>query len=170
LTSEKQAWYNLWEISVIFEIKMQEETTQPQQPSQPSPEPQPEATAAGGGKVLVVEDEEILLAALREELETSGYTVEGAGNGVEGLEKVKSFGPQLILLDLVMPEMDGMEMLTKLKADEATKNIPVIVLTNLSDYERISEVLSLGAMDYLVKANYKLEDLLAKVKTVMERK
>ena len=122
------------------------------------------------GKVLVVEDEEILLTALKEELNTGGYEVEGASDGVEGLEKVKTFKPQLILLDLLMPKMDGMEMLQKLKADSESREIPVVILTNLSDYEKISEALSLGAMDYLVKANYKLEDLLDKVSTVLARK
>src|SRR3989338_2368413 len=121
------------------------------------------------GKVLVVEDEEILLTALREELTTGGYEVEGAGDGVEGLEKTKSFKPDLILLDLLMPKMDGIEMLQKLKADSSTRDVPVVILTNLSDYEKISEALSLGAMDYLVKANYKLEDLLEKVRTVLAR-
>ena len=122
-----------------------------------------------GKKVLVVEDEEILLTALKEELQTGGYEVEGAVDGEDGLEKAKSFKPNLILLDLVMPKMDGMEMLQKLKADSTTRDIPVVILTNLSDYERISEALSLGAMDYLVKANYKLEELLEKVKTVLSR-
>lgn len=121
-------------------------------------------------KILVVEDEEILLTALKEELQTGGYEVEGASDGVEGLSKVKIFKPELILLDLLMPKMDGMEVLQKLKADSETRDIPVVILTNLSDYEKISEALSLGAMDYLVKANYKLEDLLDKVKTVLARK
>ncbi len=123
-----------------------------------------------GAKVLVVEDEEILLTGLKEELESGGYTVQGASDGVEGLEKVKSFKPELILLDLLMPKMDGMEMLQKLKADSETRDVPVVILTNLSDYEKISEALSLGAMDYLVKANYKLEDLLEKVRAVLARK
>lgn len=121
-------------------------------------------------KILVVEDEEILLTALKEELGSGGYLAEGAADGVEGLEKAKSFKPDLILLDLLMPKMDGMEMLQKLKADAATRDIPVVILTNLSDYEKISEALSLGAMDYLVKANYRLEDLLEKVSTVLARK
>lgn len=127
-------------------------------------------TDSKSGKVLIVEDEEILLTALKEELVTGGgYQVEGAGDGVEGLEKVKTFHPDLILLDLLMPKMDGMEMLQKLKSDSETRDIPVVILTNLSDYEQISEALSLGARDYLVKANYKLEDLLEKVKTVLSR-
>src|SRR3990167_7710308 len=121
-------------------------------------------------KILVVEDEEILLTALKEELTQGGYEVEGAVDGVEGLEKVKSFQPDLVLLDLLMPKMDGMEVLQKLKGDNKTKDVPVVILTNLSDYEKISEALSLGAMDYLVKANYRLEDLLDKVRTVLARK
>ncbi len=121
-------------------------------------------------KILVVEDEEILLTGLKEELESGGYTVQGASDGVEGIEQAKSFKPELILLDLLMPKMDGMEMLQKLKADAETRDIPVVILTNLSDYEKISEALSLGAMDYLVKANYKLEDLLEKVRTVLARR
>jgi len=125
---------------------------------------------ADKAKILVVEDEEILLTALKEELLSGGYDVEGAVDGVEGLEKAKSFMPQLILLDLVMPKMDGMEMLQRLKAEATLRDIPVVILTNLSDYDRISEALSQGAMDYLVKANYKLEDLLDKVKTVLARK
>ena len=125
---------------------------------------------ADKAKILVVEDEEILLTALKEELLSGGYDVEGAVDGVEGLEKAKSFMPQLILLDLVMPKMDGMEMLQRLKAEATLRDIPVVILTNLSDYDRISEALSQGAMDYLVKANYKLEDLLDKVKTVLASK
>lgn len=121
-------------------------------------------------KILVVEDEEILLTALKEELSSGGYEVEGALDGEEGLQKVQSFKPALILLDLLMPKMDGMEMLQKLKADSSTRDVPVVILTNLSDYEKISEALSLGAMDYLVKANYKLEDLLDKVRTVLSRR
>lgn len=124
---------------------------------------------ADKAKILVVEDEEILLTALKEELITGGYEVEGAVDGQDGLDKVKTFKPDLILLDLVMPKMDGMEMLQRLKGDNEMRDIPVVILTNLSDYERISEALSLGAMDYLVKANYKLDDLLDKVKTVVAR-
>ncbi len=120
-------------------------------------------------KVLVVEDEEILLTALKEELVEGGYNTEGANDGQEGLEKVKSFQPDLILLDLIMPKMDGMQVLKHLKEDAATKDIPVVILTNLSDYERISDALALGAKDYLVKANYSLNDLLEKVKTVLSR-
>ena len=121
-------------------------------------------------KILIVEDEEILLAALSEELQQQGFEVIGAKDGIEGVEKSLSMTPDLILLDLVMPRLDGIGALKQMKANEQTKDIPVVILTNLSDYDKISDALSLGAMDYLVKANYRLEELTSKIKTVLERK
>lgn len=121
-------------------------------------------------KILIVEDEEILLTALSEELKSEGFNIVGAKDGVEGVEKAQVEKPDLILLDLVMPRLDGIGALKQLKEGEQTRDIPVVILTNLSDYDKISDALTLGAMDYLVKANYRLEDLVNKVKTVLERK
>ncbi|HYC79411.1 MAG TPA: response regulator [Candidatus Binatia bacterium] len=121
-------------------------------------------------RILIVEDEEILLTALSEELKQEGFQVTGAKDGVEGVEKVKSEKPDLVLLDLVMPRLDGIGALKQMKDDPEIKDIPVVILTNLSDYDKISDALSLGAMDYLVKANYRLEELVNKIKTVLERK
>jgi DNA-binding response OmpR family regulator len=75
-----------------------------------------------------------------------------------------------MLLDLVMPRLDGIGTLKQMKAQVKTKEIPIVILTNLSDYDKISDALSLGAMDYLVKANYRLEELVLKIKTVLERR
>src|SRR3990167_351343 len=121
-------------------------------------------------KILVVEDEEILLTALTEELKQEGFEVIGAKDGVEGVEKATHEKPNLVLLDLVMPRLDGIGALKQMKENSATREIPVVILTNLSDYDKISDALSLGAMDYLVKANYRLEELIQKIKTVLERK
>ncbi|MBI2607463.1 MAG: response regulator [Candidatus Doudnabacteria bacterium] len=121
-------------------------------------------------KILVVEDEEILLTALTEELNQEGFEVVGAKDGIEGVEKASQEKPNLILLDLVMPRLDGIGALKQMKENSTTKDIPVVILTNLSDYDKISDALSLGAMDYLVKANYRLEELIQKIKTVLERK
>ena len=118
-------------------------------------------------KILVVEDEEILLTALSEELKQEGFDVVGAKDGVEGVEKAGSEKPDLILLDLVMPRLDGIGALKQMKENPDTKDIPVVILTNLSDYDKVSDALSLGAMDYLVKANYRLEELVTKIKTVI---
>lgn len=121
-------------------------------------------------KILVVEDEEILLTALSEELKQEGFEVAGAKDGVEGVEKAVTEKPDLILLDLVMPRLDGLGALKQMKENTLTKDIPVVILTNLSDYDKVSEALSLGAMDYLVKANYRLEELVDKIKVVLARK
>jgi DNA-binding response OmpR family regulator len=121
-------------------------------------------------KILIVEDEEILLTALSEELKQEGFEAVGAKDGQEGVEKAASEKPDLILLDLVMPRLDGIGALKQMKENEQTRDIPVVILTNLSDYDKVSDALSLGAMDYLVKANYRLEELVSKIKTVMERK
>lgn len=121
-------------------------------------------------KILIVEDEEILLTALSEELKQEGFEVAGAKDGIEGVEKAASEKPDLILLDLVMPRLDGIGALKQIKANPATNTIPVVILTNLSDYDKVSDALTLGAMDYLVKANYRLEELVNKIKTILERK
>lgn len=121
-------------------------------------------------KILIVEDEEILLTALSEELNQEGFEVSGAKDGIEGVEKAVSEKPDLILLDLVMPRLDGIGALKQMKENTQTKEIPVVILTNLSDYDKVSDALSLGALDYLVKANYRLEELVTKIKTVLERK
>ncbi len=121
-------------------------------------------------KILIVEDEEILLTALSEELRQEGFNVVGAKDGVEGVEMAIKEKPDLILLDLVMPRLDGIGALKQMKDNAEIKDLPVVILTNLSDYDKISDALSLGAMDYLVKANYRLEDLVNKIKTVLERK
>ena|SRR6185436_16093086 len=121
-------------------------------------------------KILIVEDEEILLTALSEELKQEGFDAVGAKDGMEGVEKAAAEKPDLILLDLVMPRLDGIGALKQLKENDETKNIPVVILTNLSDYDKVSDALSMGAMDYLVKANYRLEELVAKIKAVMERR
>ena len=121
-------------------------------------------------KILIVEDEEILLTALSEELKQEGFNVVGAKDGQEGVEKAQSEKPDLVLLDLVMPRLDGIGALKAMKDNAEIRDIPVVILTNLSDYDKISDALSLGAMDYLVKANYRLEDLVNKIKTVLERK
>lgn len=121
-------------------------------------------------KILIVEDEEILLTALSEELKQEGFEVAGAKDGVEGVEMAVSEKPDLILLDLVMPRLDGIGALKQMKDNPESNGIPVVILTNLSDYDKVSDALSLGAMDYLVKANYRLEELVNKIKTVLERK
>ena len=119
-------------------------------------------------KILFVEDEPSLQKAIREVLTQEGYKVLGAADGEEGLKKAKEEKPNLILLDLILPKKDGFEVLKELKADEKLKDIPVIVLTNLEGVGDVEKALELGATTYLVKANYKLEDVVNKIKELLD--
>jgi DNA-binding response OmpR family regulator len=115
-------------------------------------------------KILFVEDEPSLQKAISELLTQEEFKVLNASDGEEGLKFAKAEDPDLILLDLILPKKDGFEVLKELKADEKTKDIPVIVLTNLEGIGDVEKALSLGAKTYLVKANYELEDVLKLVK------
>lgn len=117
-------------------------------------------------KILFVEDEESLQKIVKETLEKSGYGVFSAVDGENGLTIAKKEKPDLILLDLILPQKDGFEVLKALKEDNTTADIPIIVLTNLEGSADIEKALSLGARTYLVKSNYSLDDVLLKVKNV----
>ncbi|TSC79308.1 MAG: two-component system, OmpR family, alkaline phosphatase synthesis response regulator PhoP [Parcubacteria group bacterium Gr01-1014_29] len=117
--------------------------------------------------ILFIEDESALQRALGDAVRSNGYTVQQALNGDDGLRMAKSEHPDLILLDLVLPQKDGFEVLSAIHDDPELKNIPVIVLTNLESPEEVEKALSLGASTYLVKAHYSLEEVLTKIKQVI---
>src|SRR5258706_1161135 len=103
-------------------------------------------------KILIIEDDPIILKMYVTVFKEKGYEVDLAKDGEEGLSKVKSFSPALILLDVMMPKMNGMEVLDHLKSDPATKAIPVIVLTNLSSDTDEESALKKGAIKYITKS------------------
>jgi len=115
-------------------------------------------------KILFIEDEPTLQKAIGQFLEQEGYQVTSALDGELGLEMAKKDKPDLILLDIVLPKKDGFEVLKELKENEITKDIPVIVLTNLENDADVEKAISLGATTYLVKANYELEEVERKIK------
>ena len=115
-------------------------------------------------KILIVEDEESLRGALRDKFAWEGFDVLEAGDGEEGLKAALREHPDLILLDIIMPKMDGITMLKKLREDDWGKEAQVILLTNLSDNEKLSEALAQGTYDYLVKSDWKIADVVAKVR------
>jgi len=101
-------------------------------------------------------------------LRKEGYNVLSALDGEIGLRLARTELPDLILLDLILPKKDGFEVFEELKKDPKASNIPVIVLTNLEQMEDVEKALELGARTYLVKANYTLEEVVSKIKKVLE--
>ncbi len=120
-------------------------------------------------KVLLVEDDKFLSEMYVTKLTESGFDVETAADGEEGLRKIKEIKPDLILLDIVLPKKDGFEILTDLKKDAALKDIFVIALTNLGQKEEVEKGLKLGADDYVVKAHFTPTEVVAKVKKFLEK-
>ena len=118
-------------------------------------------------KILFIEDEVSLQETFGDVFSRQGYEMISALDGEEGLRLVKSEKLDLILLDLILPKLNGFEVLKQIKEDEETKNIPVIVLTNLEGTGDVEKALELGATTYLVKASYSLEEVLQKVKKAL---
>ena len=118
-------------------------------------------------KILFIEDEAALQKTFGEVLEQEGYKMISAMDGEEGIRLVKSEKPDLILLDLIMPKLNGFEVLKNLKSDKTTEGVPVIVLTNLEGTGDVEKSIELGAMTYLVKANYTLEEVIKKIKQAL---
>lgn len=119
--------------------------------------------------ILIVEDEASLLNVLGDKLKSRDFLVLEAKNGKEGLETALREHPDLILLDIVMPVMDGMTMFKKLREDAWGKSVKVIMLTNSSDAENVAGAIEQGSYDYFIKSDWKLEDVVAKVKEKLEK-
>lgn len=115
-------------------------------------------------KILLIEDEEMLANMYEVKFKNEGFELEKALDGAEGLEKAKSIKPDFILLDIIMPKMDGFSVLKALKEDQVTKDIPVMLLTNLGQDEDIEKGKELGSVGYLVKANITPSEVVAEVK------
>ena len=115
-------------------------------------------------KILIIEDDRSLQNALVEIMGRAGYQVASAFDGEEGLQKIAAGKPDLILLDIILPKKDGYEVLETIKKGEATKNIPVLILTNLEEIDNVQKALDLGATTFMVKSDFSLKDVLEKVK------
>lgn len=115
-------------------------------------------------KILLIEDDTLILRMLSTRLREENLEVFVAEDGEEGLELVKSVKPDLILLDLILPKLDGLSLLRKIKEDENVSKIPVLILTNLKNDETVEESIKLGVSDYMVKVNYTPDELVEKVK------
>ncbi len=120
--------------------------------------------AAKNNKILIVEDDRFLVKAYQIKFKKAGFEIITAANGQTGLEMIKKEAPALVILDLMLPKMNGFEVLKILKADEKTKHIPVLILSNLGQESDKEKALAWGAAEYLVKTDYKLEEIVEKIK------
>jgi CheY-like chemotaxis protein len=118
-------------------------------------------------KILVVEDDPLMSRMYQKIFSFEGYEVEMAGDGEEGVEKVRSTKPTLVLMDIMMPKMNGLQALEKLKADPETKAIPVVMLTNLAGQQDAETALSKGAIKYIIKSEFEPKQVVNMVKEIL---
>lgn len=118
-------------------------------------------------KILVAEDDKFLVNAYRVKLTKAGFDVQITQDGQQTLDALKTFKADLILLDLVMPVMDGFAFLEEIKKDPNLNKIPVIIASNLGQKEDIDRGMALGAKDYVVKSDLSLDNLIAKINKVL---
>jgi len=120
-------------------------------------------------KILFIEDEAALQKTLGGRLKEKGFEVTAALDGETALNIIKSTKIDLILLDLILPRKSGFEILRELKENAETKDIPVIILTNLENMKDIEQAMEMGATTYLVKTNYSLDEVVEKIKATLEK-
>lgn len=119
-------------------------------------------------KILVVEDDKFLRELISQKLTKEGYVVVEAVDGEKGVESVKAEEPDLVLLDLILPGIDGFEVLAKMKSDPRLAEIPVIILSNLGQKDDIEKGLEMGANDYLIKAHFTPGEIIEKIQVVLK--
>ncbi|MBN1325388.1 response regulator [Candidatus Falkowbacteria bacterium] len=119
-------------------------------------------------KILLIEDDTFLVEMYMTKFELEGFSVISAEDGQKGLEMVKKENPDIILLDILMPKMDGFAVLDALKKDKATANIPVVLLTNLGQKEDVKKGFEKGAVGYLIKAHFMPSEVVDKIKKILK--
>jgi len=119
-------------------------------------------------KILVIEDDKFLRELISQKLIKEGYDIAEAVDGEKGVESVKEEKPDLVLLDLILPGIDGFEVLSRIKSDPASAQVPIIILSNLGQKDDIERGLKMGAADYLIKAHFTPGEIIDKIRTVLE--
>ncbi len=118
-------------------------------------------------KILLIEDDKFLRELMNKKLLSLDYEVETAADGETGLVKIKEVKPDAVLLDLILPGINGFEVLERAKKDPETANVPVVILSNLGQAEDIERGLKLGAVDFLVKAHFTPQEIVNKLKNIL---
>lgn len=119
-------------------------------------------------KVLIVEDDPLISRMYERVFSFEGFEVEIARNGEEGIEKLKKIKPTMILLDIMMPKMSGIDVLREIKANPETRSIPVVVLTNLSGTKDAEKAIGMGAVKFIVKSENKPKQIVAQIKEILK--
>ena len=117
--------------------------------------------------ILLVEDDVFLADIYQKKFDMEGYKVTLADNGEKALVEAKKKKPDIILLDILLPKLDGFAVLSELKKDPTTSSVPVILLTNLGQKDDVEKGLEMGAVDYLIKAHFKPSEIVDKIKSVL---
>jgi len=120
-------------------------------------------------KVLIIEDEVSLLDVLQKKLEKEGYQVFAAYDGEEGLRQMEAVKPDVVLLDIVMPRINGMEVLQKMQQSESMSQIPVLIISNSGGPIEIDRALKLGAKDYIIKTEFDPQEVLEKMAKILAK-
>lgn len=120
-------------------------------------------------KIVCAEDDKMIATSLAEGFKNGGFEVTPAYDGEEALAKIKEIKPDVVLLDIMMPKLDGIGVVWEMKADAEIADIPVVMLTNLSDPATVSKILEAGVTDYLLKSEQTIDQIVGKVHEVMSR-
>lgn len=118
--------------------------------------------------ILIIEDDKFLRELIVQKLTKEGYATSEAVDGEEGIKEVKEGKPALVLLDLILPGIDGFEVLSRMKEDPVLAQIPVIILSNLGQKDDVEKGLKLGAIDYLIKAHFTPGEIIEKIKAALK--
>jgi len=119
-------------------------------------------------KILIVEDDKFLRELIARKLTDEGFDIVEAVDGEDGIKKIKETKPDLVLLDLILPSIDGFEVLSRVKGDVSLASIPIIILSNLGQKEEVEKGLDLGAADYLIKAHFTPGEIIEKIKNILK--
>lgn len=119
-------------------------------------------------KILIIEDDKFLRDLIARKLTGEGFDISMAVDGEEGIKKIRDKRPDLVLLDLILPGIDGFEVLSRMRGDPSVASIPVIILSNLGQREEVEKGLKLGAIDYLIKAHFTPGEIIEKIKNVLK--
>jgi len=118
--------------------------------------------------ILIIEDDKFLRELIVRKLTEEGFGVSEAVDGEEGIKKIKEEKPDLVLLDLILPGIDGFEVLSQMRKESALSSIPVIILSNLGQKDDVEKGLKMGAVDYLIKAHFTPGEIIEKIKVVLK--